>query len=250
MRILCQPPVARFRGFFCVTLRRFVGTGLQSFMQLPDTVEIETGDDATGSVIWLHGLGADGHDFEPIVPELALPDNLSLRFVFPHAPVRPVTINGGMSMRAWYDILSLDGEGRADADGIHESSAMLEGLINREIERDVDVGKIVVAGFSQGGAIAIQTAIRTQHRIGGMMALSTYMALPGELEHASARRDLPIFMAHGSFDNVLPMQWGRASADKLIAAGYAVEWHEYPMAHAVCPEEIAAIGTWLSKIYA
>jgi phospholipase/carboxylesterase len=219
-------------------------------MQLPDTVEIETGDDVTGSVIWLHGLGADGHDFEPIVPELDLPDDLSLRFVFPHAPVRPVTVNGGMSMRAWYDILSLDGEGRADADGIHESSAILEGLINHEIERGVDIGKIVVAGFSQGGAIAIQTAIRTQHRIGGLMALSTYMALPGELEHGSARRDLPIFMAHGSFDNVVPMQWGRASADKLIAAGYAVEWQEYPMAHAVCPQEIAAIGTWLSKIYA
>ena len=219
-------------------------------MQLPDTVEIETGDDATGSVIWLHGLGADGHDFEPIVPDLVLPDDLSLRFVFPHAPVRPVTVNGGMSMRAWYDILSLDSEGRADADGIHESSAILEGLISHEIERGVDVGKIVVAGFSQGGAIAIQTAIRTQHRIGGLMALSTYMALPGELEHASAQRDLPIFMAHGSFDNVLPMQWGRASADKLIAAGYAVEWHEYPMAHAVCPQEVAAIGTWLSKIYA
>ena len=219
-------------------------------MQLPDTVEIETGDDATGSVIWLHGLGADGHDFEPIVPDLVLPDDLSLRFVFPHAPVRPVTVNGGMSMRAWYDILSLDSEGRADADGIHESSAILERLINHEIERGVDVGKIVVAGFSQGGAIAIQTAIRTQHRIGGLMALSTYMALPGELEHASAQRDLPIFMAHGSFDNVVPMQWGRASADNLIAAGYAVEWHEYPMAHAVCPQEIAAIGTWLSKIYA
>ena len=219
-------------------------------MKLAAAVEMETGPNPRGSVIWLHGLGADGHDFEPIVAELRLPQSLPLRFVFPHAPVRPVTINGGMSMRAWYDILSLDGEGRADADGIHESSAILEGLINHEIERGVDVDRIVVAGFSQGGAIAIQTAIRTQHRIGGMMALSTYMALPGELEHASAQRDLPIFMAHGSFDNVLPMQWGRASADKLIAAGYAVEWHEYPMAHAVCPQEIAAIGTWLSKIYA
>lgn len=223
-------------------------------MQLPDTVEIMTGNDAsagkiTGSVIWLHGLGADGHDFEPIVPELGLPDDLRLRFVFPHAPMRPVSINGGQTMRAWYDILSLDSDGRADADGIDESSAMLDGLISREIERGVDVSKIVIAGFSQGGAIAIQTMLRTSHRIAGLLALSTYMALPDELEHAAVRNDLPIFMAHGSFDPVLQMQWGRSSADKLIAAGYAVEWHEYPMAHAVCPQEIAAIGAWLSKIY-
>ncbi len=223
-------------------------------MQLPDTVEIETGagasgNNATGSVIWLHGLGADGHDFEAIVPQLNLPHDLRLRFVFPHAPMRPVTINGGMSMRAWYDIVSFDSAGRADSDGIRESSRMLDGLVAREIERGVDAGRIVVAGFSQGGAVAIQTMLRTPHRIGGMMALSTYLALPGELEHASVRKDLPIFMAHGSFDNVLPMQWGRDSADKLIAAGYAVDWHEYPMAHAVCPQEIAAISAWLSKIY-
>ncbi len=228
-------------------------------MQLPDTVEIETqgdeprdgpGNNVTGSVIWLHGLGADGHDFEPIVPELNLPHDLRLRFVFPHAPMRPVTINGGMSMRAWFDIVSFDSEGRADSEGIHESSMMLEGFITREIERGVDVGRIVVAGFSQGGAIAIQTMLRTQHRIGGLMALSTYLALPDEVQNAAARKDLPIFMAHGSFDNVLPMQWGRASADKLIAAGFVVDWHEYPMAHAVCPQEIAAISEWMSKIYA
>lgn len=224
-------------------------------MQLPDTVEIETGasapgNNAMGSVIWLHGLGADGHDFEAIVPQLNLPHDLRLRFVFPHAPMRPVTINGGMSMRAWYDIVSFDSASRADSDGIRESSRMLDGLVAREIERGVDAGRIVVAGFSQGGAVAIQTMLRTPHRIGGMMALSTYLALPGELEHASVRKDLPIFMAHGSFDNVLPMQWGRDSADKLIAAGYAVDWHEYPMAHAVCPQEIAAISAWLSKIYA
>ncbi|MCH8943165.1 MAG: dienelactone hydrolase family protein [Proteobacteria bacterium] len=223
-------------------------------MQLPDTVEIETGagasgNNAMGSVIWLHGLGADGHDFEAIVPQLNLPHDLRLRFVFPHAPMRPVTINGGMSMRAWYDIVSFDSAGRADSDGIRESSRMLDGLVAREIERGVDAGRVVVAGFSQGGAVAIQTMLRTPHRIGGMMALSTYLALPDELEHASVRKDLPIFMAHGSFDNVLPMQWGRDSADKLIAAGYAVDWHEYPMAHAVCPQEIAAISAWLSKIY-
>ena len=127
---------------------------------------------------------------------------------------------------------------------------MLEAFITREIERGVDVGRIVVAGFSQGGAVAIQTMLRTQHRIGGLMALSTYLALPDEVQNAAARKDLPIFMAHGSFDNVLPMQWGRASADAMVAAGFTVDWHEYPMAHAVCPQEIDAIGAWLSNIYA
>ena len=219
-------------------------------MQSDDTVEVVTGDNPTGSIIWLHGLGADGHDFEPIVPELRLPQSLSLRFVFPHAPVRPVTINGGMAMRAWYDILSFDSEGRADRDGLLESSAILEELIAREIERGIPVEKIVVAGFSQGGAVAIHTALHTEHNIAGLMALSTYMALPDDVENAVSRRDLPIFMAHGSFDPVLRLEWGQASADKLTETGYTVEWHKYPMAHAVCPQEIADISAWLSKVYA
>ena len=218
-------------------------------MQTPETVEVATGENPQGSIIWLHGLGADGHDFEPIVPELRLPADLSLRFIFPHAPVQPVTINGGMAMRSWYDIVSFDSEGRADRAGVLASSAVLEGLIAREIERGIEPGKIVVAGFSQGGAVAIHTALQTGHDIAGLMALSTYMALPDDAANAVSRKNLPIFMAHGSFDPVLRMEWGRASADRLIEAGYAVDWHEYPMAHAVCPQEIADISSWLSAIY-
>ncbi|MBU2678461.1 MAG: alpha/beta fold hydrolase [Gammaproteobacteria bacterium] len=217
-------------------------------MQLPETVEVTTGEHPVGSVIWLHGLGADGHDFEPIVPELKLPATLPLRFVFPHAPVRPVTINAGMAMRAWYDILSLDSEGRADADGVRESTALLDALINREIERGIAPNRIVIAGFSQGGAIAINAALHSKTRLGGLMALSTYIALPGELSDSVGHRGIPIFMAHGSFDPMLPMQWGRASADKLIEAGFTLEWHDYPMAHAVCPQEINDIRTWLLSI--
>lgn len=218
-------------------------------MQTPDTVEVTTGQNPVGSIIWLHGLGADGHDFEAIVPELRLPADLPLRFVFPHAPVQPVTINGGMAMRSWYDILSFDSVGRADRDGVLKSSEILEALIAREVERGIDANKIVVAGFSQGGAVAIHTALQTGHRIAGLMALSTYMALPDDAVNAVCRKDLPIFMAHGSFDPVLRMDWGRASADKLIENGYSVDWHEYPMAHAVCPQEIADISRWLSDVY-
>ncbi len=218
-------------------------------MQTPEAVEVVTGENAQGSVIWLHGLGADGHDFEAIVPELRLPGDTFLRFVFPHAPVQPVTINGGMAMRSWYDIVSFDSEGRADRAGVLASSDRLEGLIAREIERGIAPNKIVIAGFSQGGAVAIHTALQTKHDIAGLMALSTYMALPDDVASASCRKDLPIFMAHGSFDPVLSMEWGRLSADKLIDAGYSVDWHEYPMAHAVCPQEIADISHWLSAIY-
>lgn len=218
-------------------------------MQLPDTVEIMSGDAPVGSVIWLHGLGADGHDFEPIVPELRLPADLPLRFVFPHAPVRPVTINGGMAMRAWYDIVSLDAEGRADADGVRESTYLLEALIRREQERGVDPGRIVVAGFSQGGAIAINAVLHAKDRLAGLMALSTYIALPGEIDGSAGSRELPVFAAHGSFDPMIPIQWGRASADKLIDSGFNVEWRDYPMAHAVCPQEIEDIRDWLVRVF-
>ena len=200
-------------------------------------------------MIWLHGLGADGHDFEPIVPELRLPDDLPLRFVFPHAPVRPVTINGGMQMRAWYDILSLDEEGRADAEGVHESSEILENLISLEVERGIAPGNIVIAGFSMGGAVAINTALHTGHRLAGLLALSTYLPIPQEVEHSESYRDLPVFMAHGAYDPVLPVEWGRLSRDRLQQAGFTVEWHEYPMAHAVCPEEIRDISGWLRRVF-
>ena len=217
-------------------------------MALPDCVEVNSGENPVGSVIWLHGLGADGHDFEPIVPELHLPADLPLRFVFPHAPMRPVTINGGMVMRAWYDIVTLDAEGRADADGVRESTAILEALIAREIQRGISADKIIVAGFSMGGAIAINTALNTAHSLAGLMALSTYLPLPGEVDGSSGSRELPVFMAHGSFDPMLPMQWGRLSAQKLEETGFKVEWHDYPMAHAVCPQEIADIRNWLLRV--
>ncbi len=223
-------------------------------MSTAETIEIETGPDPTGSVIWLHGLGADGHDFEPIVGELGLADELALRFVFPHAPVRPVTINGGTEMRAWYDILSLERDGPVDEVGIRESAEILNGLIVREIERGVAASNIIAAGFSQGGAIALHAALRYPERLGGLMALSTYLPLPDAFEAevaenpAAAERNLPIFMAHGSFDPMLPMHLGRSSADLLIGAGFDVEWHDYPMAHAVCAEEIADIRRWLLRI--
>ena len=216
-------------------------------MQTPDTVEVLTAADPVGSIIWLHGLGADGHDFEPIVAELGL--ELPLRFVFPHAPVRPVTINGGMAMRAWYDIVSFDSSGRADAAGVAESTALLEGLIAREIDRGIPASRITIAGFSQGGAIAIDTALRTGHELAGLMALSTYLAVPAAVDEGGGARGIPVFMAHGSFDPVLPLAWGRASAERLRETGYDIEWHEYPMAHAVCIEEIRDIRAWLLSVY-
>ena len=224
-------------------------------MATTEAVEIETGADPVGSVIWLHGLGADGHDFEPIVPELRLPDDLPLRFVFPHAPIRPVTINGGVSMRAWYDILTLDRDGPTDAAGIRASAAILEALIAREVERGIDARRIVVAGFSQGGAIALHTVLRHPERLAGLMALSTWLPLWSEFDAevidspSAGNRDIPIFMAHGSFDPMLPIQMGQTSAKRLTESGFEVEWHDYPMAHAVCAEEIEDISKWLVGIY-
>ena len=214
------------------------------------TVEIATGSGAPeGSVIWLHGLGADGHDFEPIVPELRLPAELGLRFVFPHAPVRPVTLNGGMAMRAWYDIYSLDRGGPVDEEGIRASAALLDDLIEREQERGIAANKIVVAGFSQGGAIALHAALRASDRLAGVMGLSTYLPLRGAFSDEVTASDLPIFMAHGSLDPVVPMMLGRDAADLLVETGFNVEWHDYPMAHSVCLEEINDIRAWLLSIY-
>jgi phospholipase/carboxylesterase len=225
-------------------------------MSQPAPVIIETGPDPVGSVIWLHGLGADGHDFEPIVPELRLPAELPLRFVFPHAPIRPVTINGGMEMRAWYDILSLDGEGRADAAGVRESAALLMDLVDAETSRGVHPGRIVLAGFSQGGAVVLHAGLRYATPVAGLMLLSTYLPVPGAFEAEVANsaesqpRSVPIFMAHGTFDPMLPYQLGVATKQTVESAGYGIEWHEYPMAHGVCPEEIADIRAFLLRIYA
>ncbi len=209
-------------------------------------VEVETGPNPIGSVIWLHGLGADGHDFEPIVAEFALPEALPLRFVFPHAPERPVTINGGMVMRAWYDIVSLDAEGRADIDGIRASSEIVGLLIERERERGIDIDKIVIAGFSQGGAVAIHNVLERKDAPAGLIAISTYLALPNEPGSADG---VPAFMAHGTFDPMVPFAAGQQSAAALESKGAQVEWHEYPMAHGVCPQEIRDIRDWLVNVY-
>jgi phospholipase/carboxylesterase len=224
-------------------------------MSLPQTVEIEPTSNARGAVIWLHGLGADGHDFEAIVPELRLPSEMSLRFVFPHAPVRPVTLNGGMKMRAWYDIVSLDRSGPQDEQGIRDSAASLVELIGRERDRGISSDCIVVAGFSQGGAIAMHAALRYAPKLAGLMSLSSWLPLGDAFASevinnpGSQPRDLPVFMAHGTFDPVLPIALGRQSDSALRSAGYAVEWHEYPMAHAVCAEEIRDIRNWLLSVF-
>jgi phospholipase/carboxylesterase len=231
------------------------GTGRNGVQKL-QTVEVAATEKPDGSVIWLHGLGADGHDFEAIVPEMNLPADLDLRFVFPHAPVRPVTLNGGMAMRAWYDIVSLDRDGPVDEEGIRQSAAILGSLVEQEHDRGVPYANIVVAGFSQGGAIASHFALRFSQRLAGLMALSTYLPLQGTLQaevsdsDKAQPADLRIFMAHGTFDPVLPMQLGSASRDAAIALGYSVEWSEYPMAHAVCPQEIADISRWLGGCFA
>jgi phospholipase/carboxylesterase len=220
-------------------------------MPTVETVEVEPAGNADGSVIWLHGLGADGHDFEPIVPELDLEGSANLRFVFPHAPVRPVTINGGAEMRAWFDILALDRDGQLDDAGIEESRQILLELIQREHERGIAYERIAVAGFSQGGAIAMLAGIGHAQSLAGLMALSTYLPLLGDMEEAVLQsRDLPVFMAHGSFDPVLPLAMGANARDWLMAAGFDIDWREYPMAHAVCPDEIADIRRWLMSVFA
>ena len=207
-----------------------------------ETVEIETGPNPAATVIWLHGLGADGHDFEPIVPELRLPK--PVRFVFPHAPVRPVTINQGMRMRAWYDIFQFGGGAEDDA-GIRASQKLVEDLIAKERGR-----KVVLAGFSQGGAIVLQTALRHPERLAGLMALSTYLPLAATLEseRSAANKDLPVFMAHGKFDDIIPIHRAQQSRDFLQKLQYKVEWHEYPMPHSVCAEEIRDISDFLATI--
>ncbi|MFP7722335.1 alpha/beta hydrolase [Lysobacter sp. A3-1-A15] len=214
---------------------------------LLETVEHETGDAPTCSVIWLHGLGADGNDFAPIVPQLVRPHWPALRFVFPHAPVRAVTINNGVRMRAWYDILDMNLAQRADEAGVDASVTQVEALIEREAARGVPASRIVLAGFSQGGAIALATAVRRPEPLAGVVALSTYLPMPGRLANERSDRAAaqPVFMAHGQFDPVVPHAGGKASAALLREWGFSVDWHDYPMAHQVCGEEIDALAAWL-----
>ncbi len=205
---------------------------------------------ATASVIWLHGLGADGHDFEPIVPALRLPAEPAVRFVFPHAPIRPVTINGGMVMRAWYDIISLGVEARdQDEEGIAASTGQVEALIAREVDRGVDPGRIVLAGFSQGGAIALHAGLRHRARIAGLVALSAYLLAPGRLDDEAAPENAatPVFLAHGQFDDVVPLVAGQHARDTLAARKQPVTWSTWPVPHAVHPEEITEVGRFLAE---
>ena len=217
-------------------------------MTLP-TAEHETAAHPTHSVIWLHGLGADGHDFAPIVPQLVDSAGPPLRFVFPHAPVRPVTVNNGMSMRAWYDIAAFDLLARQDVAGMRASVGEVETLIAREHSRGVPSERIVLAGFSQGGAIALAAGLQHTQRLAGIIALSTYLPAHAALaaEHSAANAATPIFWGHGLVDPVVILQRGIESRDALQAQGYPVEWHSYPMAHAVCPEEIADLRAWLAQ---
>lgn len=216
---------------------------------LLEAVEISTGPEPAAAIIWLHGLGADGHDFEPIVPHLDWPAAPAIRYVFPHAPVRPVTLNGGTPMRAWYDIVSLGSDRNQDLQGIATSVGQASALITRERRRGIPSQRIVVAGFSQGGAIALLTALRYPEPLAGLAALSTYLLLGDRLEQEAhdANRKLPVFVGHGSQDPVVPVTLGRSTAERLRELAWPVEWHGYAMAHAVCPEEIADLAGWLQQ---
>jgi phospholipase/carboxylesterase len=212
------------------------------------TIELETAPNPRHAIIWLHGLGADGNDFRPIVPELVDRAWPPLRFVFPHAPVRPVTINGGMRMRAWYDILGTEIAARQEVAGIRASIAELDALIAREGERGIPPGRVILAGFSQGGAIVLAGGVRHAAKLAGIIGLSTYLPLDGltAAERSAANAGLPIFMGHGSYDPVVPEALGRLSRDALSALGYDVEWHTYPMAHQVSAPEIADLRAWIA----
>jgi phospholipase/carboxylesterase len=212
-------------------------------------IEIETKPKPSHAVIWLHGLGADGNDFVPVVKEMKLPP-LGIRFVFPHAPMRPVTINGGFVMRAWYDVAYEELAFKEDERGLRESQALIEDLVARENARGIPSGRIVLAGFSQGGVIALQAGLRQSKRLAGLMALSAYLPLSRmiEVERNPASNPVLIFMGHGISDNIVPIASGKMSRDTLIKLGYAVEWHQYPMPHSVCAAELSDIGAWLKRV--
>jgi phospholipase/carboxylesterase len=221
-------------------------------MELIDRIETETGTAPQWSVIWLHGLGADGNDFAPLVPELVRPHWPAIRFVFPHAPVQPVTINGGMRMRSWYDIVSFDLTGRADSKGVDESVARVEALIAREVERGVAASRIILAGFSQGGAVTLAAGLRRSEPLAGLVALSTYLPLGTDAlarldDTPDAARGQPLFVAHGRFDPVVPFAAGEDAARRLRTLGFDVDFHAYAMQHQVCLEEIDALRDWFDR---
>ena len=215
-----------------------------------ETVEVEPRAAADAVVLLMHGLGADGHDFESIVTELRLPASPSVRWVFPHAPVRPVSINAGYRMRAWYDIVGLDRRSPEDEAGIRDSARAVHDLVRRERERGIDSSRIVLAGFSQGGALALFAGLRWPERLAGVAALSTYLPLTMTLEQEAhpANAAVPVFMAHGAHDSLVSPDLGRGSRDLLRARGYDVEWHEYPIPHSVSAEEVGDLRAWLLRV--
>lgn len=234
---------------FLITVINFPANA-KPMNDLLETIIINPTEQADAVVIWLHGLGADGHDFEAIVPELALPEAAKLRFVFPHAPMRPITINGGYVMRGWYDIAQADIGQRQDAEGIRVSQHQLEALIEAEIAAGIAAERIILAGFSQGGAIILQTGLRYPARLGGLMVLSSYVPLAEtlEAERHVANQATPIFMAHGRNDDIIPYEFAEQSRDQLSKLGYQVKWNSYEMPHGVLPEEIDDIASWLRKV--
>jgi phospholipase/carboxylesterase len=217
---------------------------------LVPSVEIEPERRADSAVVLMHGLGADGHDFETLVFELRLPPQSAVRWVFPHAPIRPVTLNGGMPMRAWFDILGLDHRSAEDEEGIRVSAEAIRGLVRRERERGIASDRIVLAGFSQGGAMALFTALREPERLAGVLALSTYLPLAGTLEGEAhpANAAVPVFMAHGTLDPIVPIALGEGARDLLRSRGYDVDWHTYPMPHSVSADEVADVREWLLRV--
>ena len=217
---------------------------------LLEAIEIETAPNPDAAVVWMHGLGADGHDFEPIVPELGLPATTRIRFVFPNAPLRPVTINQGHVMRAWYDIRALAGVRREDEAGVRQSARQIEALIARERQRGIAPGRLVLAGFSQGGAMALHVGLRHPDRLAGILALSCYLPLGSALdaERSAANRDVPVFWAHGLHDPMLPLAMAEQGRARLGELGYQIDWHQYPIPHSVSAEEIADVARWLARV--
>ncbi len=220
-------------------------------MELLDCIEINSNDEPFATIIWLHGLGADGHDFEPIVPELELPETVPIRFVFPHAPERPVTVNAGMVMRAWYDVRGMPGSGEIELDEFFESVDHLNSLIQREMESGIPSERILLAGFSQGGAIALHTGLTYEKPLAGILALSTYLPTLDTIakETHQVNQDISIMMGHGTMDPMIPLAHAIRTKQALIRLGYQITWHEYPMMHGVCLEEIRDIRAWLLELF-
>ncbi len=217
-------------------------------MTLLPAIEKETSARPDSTVIWLHGLGADGNDFAPIVPELRLPETAAIRFIFPHAPAIPVTVNGGYVMPAWYDIMEMQINRRIDSEGLMASARAINGFIDRELDRGIDSRRIIIAGFSQGGAVAYQVVLGHDKPLGGLLAMSTYLATADTLDYKAVNREIPIKVQHGVHDPIVPEDLGRKAVARLIKEGYRVDYQSYPMEHSVCPAQIDDISQWLQGI--